>query len=514
MRSKRIVATAAALALALGLSACGGSTSTGGSATAGKDGVLSAGTLTLAALADNNSFDRAALEIGHKTQYWMPVFDTLLVLDPQSVPQPGLATKWSYNADNTVLSLTLREGVKFTDGAPFDGKAVAANLDYLKNGGGQNAYMAKSVKTVDVVDATHANLVLSAPDPGLLGYLGVVGGAMASPASLTAADKATNPVGSGPYVLDKAKTVAGSQFVYERNADYWDLKSFPYEKLIIKPMTDVTARINALKSGQVNGAVIDSKSAAEAKSSGLQVETTQVDWTGLFLADREGKVVPALGDVRVRQAINYLFDSPALLKGISLGQGEVTNQVFGKSSQAYVPALDNYYSHDEAKAKKLMADAGYADGFTVTMPDSPGFATVNPILEQTLLKLNIKTEWVKVAPDALGGQILAGKFPMFVFNLGSQSAWQDIQKVALPTSPWNTAKVNSAELNALIEKAQFATGSEQDTAMQAVNTWLVKNAWFAPFYRMSSPYATDAKTKVVLQSQNAAPWIRSYSPAP
>lgn len=512
MRFTRIAATAAVLALALGLGSCSSAPKPADNVGAG--GVVSAGTLTLAALADNNSFDRAALEIGHKTQYWMPVFDTLLVLDPKSVPQPGLASKWSYNADNTVLSLTLREGVKFTDGTPFDGKAVAANLDYLKKGGGQNAYMAASIKNVEVVDATHANLVLNAPDPGLLGYLGVVGGAMASPASLTAADKATNPVGSGPYVLDKAKTVSGSQFVYERNADYWDLKSFPYEKLIIKPMTDVTARVNALKSGQVNAGPIDSKSIAEAKSSGLQVATTQVDWSGLFIADREGKVVPALGDVRVRQAINYLFDAPALLKGIALGHGEVTDQVFGVSSQAYVPELDEYYPHDEAKAKKLMADAGYADGFTVAMPDSPGFAAVSPVMEQTLLKLNIKTEWVKVAPDALIGQVLAGKFPMFLFTLGSQSAWQDIQKVALPTSPWNTFKVNSEELNSLVKTAQFATGADQDKAMQAVNTWLVKNAWFAPFYRMSSPYASDKKTNVVVQSQNAAPWIRSYSPAP
>lgn len=508
MRSKRMAAAAAALVLTLGLSACAASPDAGGGGEAN-----GAGTLTLAAIADNNSFDRAALEIGHKVQYWMPVFDTLLVLDEQSVPQPGLATEWSYNADNTVLSLTLRDDVTFTDGTQFDGAAVAANLEYLQNGGGQNAYMAASIASVDVVDATHVDLVLSAPDPGLLGYLGVVGGAMASPASLGASDQATTPVGSGPYVLDKEKTTAGSQYVYERNEDYWNLDAFPYEKLVIKPMTDITARVNALKSGQVNGAIIDAKSVAEAEASGLQVVTTPVDWTGLFLADRDGKVVPALGDVRVRQAINYVFDSPAMLEGLALGNGEVTNQIFGVTSQAHVPALDDYYTLDVEKAEKLMADAGYADGFTVQMPDSPGFADDNPIVEQTLAQINITVDWVKVAPDALIGEMLGGTFPMFMFTLGSQSAWQDIQKVALPTSPWNTAKVESDELMALLTAAQYATGDEQTAALQAVNTWLVENAWFAPFYRVAVPYASDAKTNVVVQSQNVVPWIRNYSPA-
>jgi peptide/nickel transport system substrate-binding protein len=77
-------------------------------------------TLSLASTVDNNSFDVGALQIGHRVQYWMPVFDTLLVLDPKMNPLPNLATEFTYNADNTVLNLKLREGVSFTDGAPFN----------------------------------------------------------------------------------------------------------------------------------------------------------------------------------------------------------------------------------------------------------------------------------------------------------------------------------------------------------------------------------------------------------
>jgi peptide/nickel transport system substrate-binding protein len=493
------------------LTGCGG----GGQAGSQSGGTgATGGTLTLASPLDNNSFDPAALEIGNRVHYWMPVYDTLLVLDENAKPQPNLATEWSYNADNTVLNLKLREGVKFTDGVAFDGAAVKANLEHLKTGKGQNAYMAASIASIDVISPAEVNIKLTAPDPGLVYYLGVVGGAMASPAAEASPDIATTPVGSGPYKLDKAATTAGSQYTYTRNADYWNKEDFPYDKIVVKPISDTTARLNALKSGQVDAGIIEAKSIKEAESSRLKVSTEPVDWHGLFIADREGKTVPALGDVRVRKAINMAVDADSILKNLQLGQGEVTDQIFNTKSQAYVADMDNKYTFDVDAAKKLMADAGYASGFEVLMPELATFPQITPIIEQQLSALNIKIKWQKVAADATISEVLSGKFPMFFFSLGSQSAWQDFQKVALPTSPWNTAKVNNAELSALVNAARVAKpGDEQDKAMQAVNTWMVDNAWFAPWYRVDNIIATSAKTQVTAQPWNVAPWIRNYRPA-
>ncbi|MDQ0801452.1 peptide/nickel transport system substrate-binding protein [Arthrobacter sp. SLBN-112] len=508
---KRTTAALAALtALGLLLSACGNGGQSTGAASAGG----SSGTLTIAAVSDNNSFDPAALEIGNKVHYWMPVYDTLLVFDENAELKPNLATAWTYNSDNTVLNLKLRSGVKFTDGTPFDGAAVKANLEHLKAGKGQNAYMADSISSVDVVSPTEVNLNLTAPDPGLVFYLGVVGGAMASPAAETSPEIATTPVGSGPYKLDKSATTLGSQYTYTRNLDYWNKDAFPYDKIVVKPISDATARLNALKSGQVDSGLIEAKSVKEAEASRLNIINPPIDWRGLFIADREGKTVPALGDVRVRRAINLAIDGGALLKSLQLGQGEVTDQIFNKKSQAYVSDLDNKYRFDVDAAKKLMQEAGYADGFEVLMPDLAGFPDVTPILEQQLSAINIKVKWQKVSADSTISALLSGKFPMFFFSLGSQSAWQDIQKVALPTSPWNPAKVNNAELNALVQAARVAKpGDEQNRAMQAVNTWLVDNAWFAPLYRSNIIIASSVKTNVTPQPWNAVPWIRNYRPA-
>lgn len=507
MALARLLAAAAAVALTtITMTSCASDRSGGGTDATTR-------TLTIASVNDNNSFDPAALEIGHRVQYWMPVYDTLLTLDPDSVPQPNLATAWHYDDDATALTLTLREGVEFTDGEPFDAAAVQANLEHLAAGGGQNAYMAASIEGYDIADEHEITLELSAPDPGLLGYLGVVAGAMASPASLDDPRIAVHPVGSGPYVLDEERTSSGSQYVYTRNPDYWNPDDFPYDEIVIKPMSETSARVNALKSGEVDAAMAVAVSLPDVESTELHIDRTQVNWLGIFIADREGAQVPALGDVRVRRAINMAVDTEAVVEHGVLGEGTTTDQIFNPSSDAFRSGLDSTYSYDLDEARRLMATAGYADGFRVTMPDIDGFANLNPIIEQSLAALNIVVDWVPEAPDAAISAVLSGRYPMFFFQLGSQSSWQDIEKSVLPDSPWNPFHAEDEELSALIEAAQTAAAEDQPDAMRAVNDWLVDNAWFDPWYRENTIYLTRPETEVVMQSQNVVPWIRDFSPA-
>lgn len=520
-RIRGVAAVAAALlAFPLALAACGGGTpDPEGSSPADASGPVddktpaTGGTLTLAAVNDNNSFDRAALEIGNRTQFWMPVFDTLLVLDENAELQPNLATDWSYNDDATVLTLTLRDGVEFSDGAPFDAEAVKANLEYLAAGTGQNAYMAQSVTEFEVISPTEIKLHLSAPEPGLLGYLAVVGGAMASPATLGTEDSATTPIGSGPYTLDAASTTPGTQYTYIRDADYWNAAAFPFDSIVIKPIQDSTARLNALKTGQVEAGNIEAKAIAEAESSGLGITRNPLDWQGLFIADRDGTMVPALADVRVRQAINFAFDKEALLKNLQLGEGEITSQAFNPRSEAHVAELDTFYTYDLDKARSLMAEAGYADGFEVTMPDLAGFPQIAPIVDQQLGQINIKVNWVKVGADATISELLSGKYPVFFFSLGSQSAWQDIRKFAFATSPWNSSHVEDPELDELLAEIQATQGDEQIAAFQAVNRHIVENAFFAPWYRVNLLQAHSPKIAITLQPWNAVPWISGFAAA-
>ncbi len=472
-----------------------------------------ADTLALAATIDNNSFDRAQLQIGNIMQFWSPVFDTLLVREPNGDLSPNLATEYTYNADNSVLTLKLREGVAFTDGTPFDGEAVKANIEYLKNGAGQNSFMVAAVSEVEVVSPTEVNLHLSEPDPGLLQNLAVVGGAMASPATLGNEAAAGAPIGSGPYIYDAANSRIGQQYIYNRNPDYWNAEAFDFERVTITPINDQVARLNALKSGQIDAGMSEARAVADAEANGLVVNRVDVDWFGLTIADREGKITPALADPRVRQALNMAFDGKSILEFVELGYGQLSDQIFPETSEAYVPELTDRYAFDPEAAKALLAEAGYPDGFELLLPETNGFAAFYPIIEKYLNDIGITVKWEKVAPNATIVELRSGKFPAFLFQFGYQGTWSEFRKFGYPESPWNPSKVADQGLLELLDKAQYATGDEQLALFKEVNTYMVENAFFAPMYRRDTIYLTNKETKVEMQTTNVVPPIRNYSKA-
>lgn len=469
-------------------------------------------TLTIAARQDVTSFDTGQLDTGFQVQYWQPVYDTLLTVMPNGSLEPNLATSFSYNPENTVLTLKLREGVKFTDGTPFNAAAVKANIEHLAAGTGVSVYMVGKVDKVVVVDDLTAEVRLKSPDPAFTYYLGLVAGAMASPAAFGTAGLATTPVGSGPYVLDVKGTIRGSEYRYERNADYWNAKAYPYSTIVVKPMEDLTARLNSIKSGQVNVADADPSVLAEAKSSKLNPNTIQLGWSGLIFFDRAGTKVPALGELKVRQALNYAIDGAAIVKNLYGGAGYASQQIFNKKSPAYSASLDAAYPFDPAKAKKLLAEAGYANGFEIKMPETAGNLT-QPIVTQQLADVGVKVIWEKVAPEAVVGKILGGEYAAASFGSTSGHPWRDISKMIAPKGSWNPMRTSSPELDKLLGTIQSTTGAAQDAAYLAVNKYVTDQAWFGATHFTDAVVLTDNATKTEMQFGSWVPYIRNYTPA-
>lgn len=502
---KRKLMAAVALAAGVSLAITGCATSDGGT-----DAPVTGGTLTLGALVDAASWDPADAEFGNRIQYVQPVYDSLLHIDDSLEIGPWLASEFEYNDDSTELSLTLRDDVVFSDGEEFNAEAAKANLEHFKNGTGQNSITLASVDSIDVTDDYALTISLSAPDPALLRNLSLVAGMQASPAVLGEESLKTTPVGSGPYVLDADASVTGSQYTYTRNADYWNTEAFPFDEIVIKPLNDLTARLNALKSGEIDAALADAKSMAEAEASGLTTQTIEGDWQGLFIVDREGSKVPALADARVRQAINYAIDGAGILEAVRLGEGSATTQIFSPTSIAADPELDSRYSFDPDKARELLAEAGYPDGFEIEMPEFAGFTDITTIAFQQLGDVGITVKPVVVAPDQIISALLSGQFPAFVFSWGSSDAWQDISKIVGPNAPWNMYGNSTPELDELIANAQNEGTQE---AFQAVNEYIVDEAWFAPWYVQNNVYVSGSNVKVAMQPQNVVPYIWNYAPA-
>src|SRR5207249_3392144 len=113
----------------------------------------------------------------------------------------------------------------------------------------------------------------------------------------------------------------------------------------------------------------------QVKGAGYSLAQWELDWAGLLLLDRSGKINPALKDVRVRQAINYAFDKQALLKALQKGYATPSTQIFPPRSPGYDTSLDSKYDYNPTKAKQLLSDAGFANGFTLAMPTTPLLGT-------------------------------------------------------------------------------------------------------------------------------------------
>ena len=247
----RLSAAAVVAAATLALTACGGGAGTPG----GSQGAAPA--LNLGLVADLRSWDSSQAHVGHLLQPYQLSYDSLLLREPDGKLSPMLATKWQYNADNTVLSLDLRTDVTFSDGTKFDATAAKANMDNFKKANGPQMQQLAAVKEVKALDASKLEIDLTQPDPSLEFYLSQAAGLMESPKAIGTDGVKADPVGSGPYIMDKAASAAGAQYVFTANPNYWNKSLQKFSKVTLKVLTDLTARTNAVVSGQVDATLLD-----------------------------------------------------------------------------------------------------------------------------------------------------------------------------------------------------------------------------------------------------------------
>jgi peptide/nickel transport system substrate-binding protein len=515
---KTLAVGAAAAALTLTLAACGGSSSSssGGGSGAAKGG--GTGTLTLGAILLPSSLAAGGAGWANEAPFHQAVYDTLLHATPDAKIVPWLATSWSYNTDKTVLTMKLRTDVKFTDGTPFDASAAAQNIMRFASGT-PSASPQKStlinVKDAKAVDASTLQITLKQPDPALLEYFTQAAGLQESPKAFTASDVKTHPVGSGPYIIDTGKTVIGSKYVYTKNPNYWAKDQQHYANLTINVYQTSATQVNAIRGGQVSGLnLLDNNANAQIKASGYTLFPHELDWTGIILMDRDGTMNKALGNVKVRQAVNYAIDRDAMLKAYGKGYGTVTGQIFPKTQAAYDPALDTMYPYDVNKAKQLLSDAGYGSGVTITMPEINIGTTVQyDLIKQYLGAVGITVNYQQEPLNNAIADILAPKFAASWFILQQDpTAWQLANFSIAPTATWNPFKVSDPTINSLLKTIQTGSEADADAAAKKLNQFVVQQAWFNPWYRIQSNYAANSKTNVVQQSDNAYPYLWNITP--
>jgi len=477
------------VALTLLVAGCGGSSGGSSSNSSGSSGEKDK--LVLGMNADLNGWSPD----GHPSyQNWAydGVYDRLVKCQPDGTLTPAAASTWETSKDNKSFTAHLRPGMKYTDGTPVDAASVEASFKLLS----KSASDRYGGITFTSPDANTVTITWADPQP--LMNTRVCSPYIASAKYLASGDLKTSPVGSGPYTFDKAGTTAGSVYELVKNEKFYDAKSYPYKRVELRVITSETASLNALKTGQIDGTVITSATSDEAKRSGLKILSQFTGQTQFLLADHLGKKIPALGNVDVRRAINMVFDKQQIADKLFGGHAKPIYQTFREGSEAYVDTADPY-PYDVEKAKALMKQSGFGNGFTLTLPTMDGqpWTVMLPYITQQLALLNIKVKQKALTgPNAIT-DLLSGDYPAPLWGLGSPSSLEDITIQVLPSGFWNVMHQPDAKVDALWK--QIMTGDQQQkvAAQQEIGKYVLDQAWFAPLITTEGFYAYDSKKVTV-----------------
>ena len=298
----------------------------------------------------------------------MHIYEKLVDVDPKTgSPIPELATAWKTSPDGRVWTFTLRKGVVFHDGAAFNAEAVKLNFDMFmdpKVTFGRRSTIAPLGKA-DVVDEYTVSFTTPEPLGGLLYILTNPSSAIISPKALkekTQKDFAKTMVGTGPFKFVEWKP--GVSLVLERFGGYWGGKRTNIEKITFVPVPEEATRAAMLETGELDLAfTMPADLAAQlAKVPTLtQFGKPTTRFYEVFLNQQRKPFT----DARVRKAIAYAIDKRAMLNSLFKGRGVVANSWVnaGVAGKIEMPVLE----YDPQKAKALLADAGFPNGFDTVM---------------------------------------------------------------------------------------------------------------------------------------------------
>jgi len=208
------------------------------------------------------------------------------------------------------------------------------------------------------------------------------------------------------------------------------------------------------------------------------------------------------------------MDRETIVETVKGGLGEPTVQVFGPSSSAYDESLEDSYPFDLDKAKELMSEAGYADGFEMTLPDfSPVYPDEQAAMTEAFTSLGIDVTYTPITGDQVVGSIIGGQWPANFFNLTFSSPFEVVGLTLTPQSPFNPFKTADPEVDRLVQQAQAASGDEQTAALQELNKYLVDQAWFAPWDAAEGTFITTKDVAVTAVPGVSVPPLTGLEPA-
>ncbi len=327
-----------------------------------------------------------------------PVLETLGKFDDKGVMQPLLAEKWELDPQAKTITYFLKKGIKFHDGTDFNAEAVKWNIELFRQA---KRGEVDGINSIDVVDESTVKINLTEWNSSLNNAL-CFWVQMISPTAFEKNGKdwaTSHPVGTGAFEYDSWER--GVAIKYKKNENYWQ-EGLPYlDGVEYKIIPDAMTASAAFQQGEVNASFylpVDRVLELEKNDQYKVVTLT----TGL--GNRENGLIPNSGnpdspwaDVKVREALAYAIDAKTIVEKVLKGGYEVTDQWGPVTGTSYNPDVKKFEYNPE-KAKKLLAEAGYPNGFKTKLISWPGLQheSLPPVYQSYLKEVGIDAEVVPV----------------------------------------------------------------------------------------------------------------------
>ncbi len=322
------------------------------------------------------------------------IFEGLTRINRNGEIKPALAKSWEISPDQLTYTFHLQQGVKFHDGAAFNADDVVFSLNRARAEDSVNAQKAlfKPIADVKKQDENTVVVTLSEPTGSFLFNMGWGDAVMVDEAS--AEKNKSNPIGTGPFKFKQ--WIKGDKIEMVRNEDYWG-KKVALESATIKIIPDPAAAAAALMAGDID--VFANFPAPETIS-----QFQKDDRFSVVIGSTEGETILSTNNkkgpfakLKVRQAIAHALDRQAIIDGAMFGFGTPIGTHFSPHHPAYQD-FTGKFEYDPDKAKKLLAEAGYPDGFNavIKLPPPPYARRGGEIVASQLGKIGIKLEIVPV----------------------------------------------------------------------------------------------------------------------
>lgn len=461
--------------------------------------------LTIAASAAPASLDPTKTSNGGTQMFYQELaYAPLLDKDAHGTLVAGLATQWGWEsgAEGKRFDLTIRKGAKFADGQPVTATAVANSLNFFaKNATGPTAASYAGWQVTAKGD-DQVVIETSKPSPILADLLTPynIGGNVISPKGLSESGKlATATFGAGPYVYDPAQSVAGDHYTYTPNANYFDHDKVKFDKVVIKVVANNNSALQALRSGQIDLFSGDPTQVSSVKRSGLSVIAAPSGFAALFLVDWKGTLVPALGNQKVRQALNYAIARADIAKVVFGELGKPLDQPNTPGWDAYSAALDSTYPYDVAKARELLKEGGYPDGFTMNVlytAFEPSSTRVIQAVAQQLSKIGVTVNLTGVSNfTELNADLASKKYSGFAMMWGGQTQFANVNQLWQMNSSSNFFRSPVDGLDPAFSAYLSSTLATRNATAQAVQKVIVDQAITLPVALVQTPWFANPKLK-------------------